>query len=114
MFHIASVRDHSWQARPHPLLVHIKNKLIVGADLHHKVLWLLCQFNGLAKVQHRQIALRRIWRSDPARTPEILRNLGGGLRYRCARTEKKKEQIRNAYPGFHLSRKYNSHWECTR
>ena len=68
--------------RAHPLLVHVKNELIVRAHLHHKVLRLLRQINGLPEVQHNLISLWRIRRSDPLRTPYISGHLGRHLRER--------------------------------
>src|SRR5277367_1153475 len=63
------------RASSYTFLIHIKQKLIVGADMHDEVLRRLLQFHDLAEMKHERIALRPVRTSNPLRRPGFVQQV---------------------------------------
>lgn len=60
------------------LLIHVQEKLIVGADVHQKMCRFLRQLQHFAKMEYEGIAFGRVGTGDPLRGPWLDGGLGLG------------------------------------
>src|SRR5260370_41830123 len=63
----------------HALLIHIKNELVVRAQVHDKVLLLLRKLKQLPEVQYGLVALWAVWGGYPLGAPHLFRIISGKL-----------------------------------